>query len=588
LEDKATFLAKELKDLIRKFEHRSFTAHISHMGNIHVRQRSGQIKLRSPIRQLMYLISLYHATDLGGKTMYAPGSEDSKKMIHLLNEIEKGYGYKANRSSRSLPSEDELNKLLITKSTFLNYYLNAPLSYYEQDIERIKRTFKHHEAYILKETGLNIQDYLDFFNLLSELEITRATKYLNHNYDNDPLLQAMKRGKNPKNFTLDEKVRLMDIGEQAVYDMTIPFTDIYARMEEKKAKQLMAYFTLLREEDPSYLYYTDHCQYLDKPILTTDGKHIAMVYSKQLINAIYEFLYQVCSDTEAPGRKVSDRRDLYLEDKTAELFQDFFGTDARIFKSYTLNSGGNEKDLLVICGTNVFIIECKAHKYRMPLRDEEKAYERIDGDFQKSIGKGYDQAKEVEDRFISEDSFEIFDKQKRKIATFDPVDFNEVFTLVVTQERFGQIQCDLSYLLHIEENCNYPWAVAVNDLETFLITLKRKNDAIPQFTEFLLARERLQGRVVCYDELELCAYFLFDKESFIKNCYREEMFISSPDMNLFFDLLYQVGFGFKEETNLIDKVKHKNIKAESVIRYHKLKPAERVADFLKNPKDEEV
>ena len=57
----------------------------------------------------------------------------------------------------------------------------------------------------------------------------------------------------------------------------------------------------------------------------------------------------------------------------------------------------------------------------MPLRDEEKAYERIDGDFQKSIGKGYDQAKEVEDRFISEDSFEIFDKQKRKIATFDPL-----------------------------------------------------------------------------------------------------------------------------------------------------------------------
>jgi hypothetical protein len=48
-----------------------------------------------------------------------------------------------------------------------------------------------------------------------------------------------------------------------------------------------------------------------------------MVYSKQLINAIYEFLYEVCSNPEAPGRKVSDRRDMYLEDKTAELFQEF-------------------------------------------------------------------------------------------------------------------------------------------------------------------------------------------------------------------------------------------------------------------------
>jgi len=57
--DKTTALAKELKELISHYDHRSFTAHISHLANIHVRHKRNVI-LKSPIRQLMYLVSLYH------------------------------------------------------------------------------------------------------------------------------------------------------------------------------------------------------------------------------------------------------------------------------------------------------------------------------------------------------------------------------------------------------------------------------------------------------------------------------------------------------------------------------------------------
>ncbi|AMR31549.1 hypothetical protein A0256_08970 [Mucilaginibacter sp. PAMC 26640] len=50
------------------------------------------------------------------------------------------------------PTEEEFGRLLVTKNTFLNYYLNAPVSYVEQDIERIKGTFQHLDAFIEKET----------------------------------------------------------------------------------------------------------------------------------------------------------------------------------------------------------------------------------------------------------------------------------------------------------------------------------------------------------------------------------------------------------------------------------------------------
>ncbi|WP_433903581.1 hypothetical protein [Sphingobacterium puteale] len=126
----------------------------------------------------------------------------------------------------------------------------------------------------------------------------------------------------------------------------------------------------------------------------------------------------------------------------------------------------------------------------------------------------------------------------------------------------------MSYLLDIEDNCNFPWSVGLNDLESFLITLKRKKNHKEEFKEFLLAREKLQGRVFCYDELELCAYFLFDRQNFLKICDRKETFHSSPDMNNFFDLLYDVGFGFKDELDLEMKIKKRNSTAASFIGYN--------------------
>jgi len=583
-EEQATTLANQLKELIRRFEHRSFTAHIGHMGNVHIRQGSEQVKLRSPVRQILYLMSLYHATALGGKERYTATSKEHSEIIRLLNEIEEGYGYEAAVAGRSDLTQADYDRLIVTKGTFLNYYLNAPLSYYEQDVERIQRTFEHFEPYITEQTGLQIKDYLDFFTLMSNLESARVSQYINHNYDNNPILESIRAGTDPKDLSIDQKIQLMELAENAVYDMGIPLSDIYQAIGEEKAKQLLAFFTLLREEAPEYLYYTDPCAYLRKPVIMMDGHHVLMVYSKQLINAIYEFLYALCSEPGTPGRKVSERRDEYLEHKTADVFRDFFGPAATIYTSYKINTSekeGNEKDLLVLHGSNAYIIECKAHKYREPMRDESKAYERIKDDFRKSIGKGYSQAKEVEDLLIGDQPFQLYNKKKQVIATLQPEDYDEVFTIVVTQERFGQIQCDLGYLLDIGEDSNYPWSVAINDLETFLITLKRKARYAEEFETFLLARERLQGRVMCYDELELCAYFLFDRENFVKNCNRSELLFSSPDMNKFFDLLYNVGFGFRDEINLAEKLKRRDFHAAPVIKYHKLKPAERVIEFQK-------
>lgn len=573
--DNVTRLAQELKSLISRFEHRSFVAEMGFLANQHVRMRSGQVKLLSPIRQLMYLMSLYHATGFGGREIYSAASPEHEHIIELLNEIEGGYSYNDLQTDTEQLEEADINRMIVTNSTYLNYYLNAPLSFFEQDVDRIIGTFKHFEPYITAQTGLLIVDFLDFFMLLTKLELKHGKAYLEFE---DSILNTIGLGKGLHTLSSEERLHFFEHTKRAILEMTIPLSEIYAAIPQEKANRLLTYFTLLRRENPNYLYYTDTCPYLHRPITMVDREHIGMIYSKQLINAIYDFLFALCSEENVPGRKVLERRDEYLEKKTAELFKDFFGSDADIYFSYYAN--GNEKDLLVLSGKNAFIIECKANKYRMPLRNPARAYSRIRDDFRKSIGKGYEQAKEVEDLFYGETPFEIRNRNKKIVKIIHPEDYENIFTIVVTQERFGQIQCDLSYLLTIEDDDNFPWSVAIDDLETFLITLKRKGNYLNQFTQFLLAREQLQGRVLCYDELELCAYFLIDRDGFVSNCDRTEPFISSPDMNQFFDSLYKVGFGFKNELNLIDKVKSKNRIVADLISKLKLKPAERVRDFL--------
>jgi len=526
----------------------------------------------------MYLISLFHTTSNGGKELYMAGNEDHKKIIRLLNEIERGYGYESELSKKGGVSQEDLNYLLITKGTFLNYYLNATLSYVEQDMERIKRTFQHHQKYILSETGLALTDYIDFYIQLTSMEIGRLNKY--ETEGDDSVLRLLKPGMSFTSLSESQKIHLLDIADEKIFNMAIPMAEIFKVMGEEKAKLFMAYFTLLGNENTDYLYYTDECPYLRRPILTMDGESILMIYSKQLINAIYEFLYEVCTNANAPGRKISERRDLYLEEKTAELFRDFFGSDAVFHRTYYVN--GNEKDLLILHKRVAYVIECKAHKQRTPLRDTDKAYDRIKDDFQKSIGSGYKQASEVESLFLGDDSIILKHKSKKVIAAINPADFDEVFTIVVTQERLGFIQCDLGLLLKVSMGTSYPWAVFINDLESFLITLKRKDEYIQGFIDFLLSREKLHERLICYDELELCAYFLFDNEAFTKNCSKKGTFFSQPDMNKFFDLLYNKGFGFKDELNLSEKLKRHDIYEESVTNFHKLRPADRIREYVRS------
>lgn len=67
----------------------------------------------------------------------------------LLAEIEAGYRY---NFMSEVPienmTEEEINILEVANSTYINYFVNAPLNYTEQEIDKIENTFSHYENHI--------------------------------------------------------------------------------------------------------------------------------------------------------------------------------------------------------------------------------------------------------------------------------------------------------------------------------------------------------------------------------------------------------------------------------------------------------
>ena len=129
---------------------------------------------------------------------------------------------------------------------------------------------------------------------------------------------------------------------------------------------------------------------------------------------MYEFLFKLCSADALSERRILEKRDKYLEQKTLEILTDFFGENARIYTNYKVN--GNEKDILIIEGDRTYIIECKANRQRPPLRDVNRAYERIRDDFNKCITKGYNQANEVFKLFDRAEPFSLKNKTGKEIT----------------------------------------------------------------------------------------------------------------------------------------------------------------------------
>ena len=110
----------------------------------------------------------------------------------------------------------------------------------------------------------------------------------------------------------------------------------------------------------------------------------------------------------------------------------------------------------------------------------------------------------------------------------------------------------LSNLLQKESEAHYPWSVGIDDLEAFVLLMKKlkKGKLADVFSEYLDFRERYNGHLMCFDELELAGYFFVDKKHFEQYADNTNYFATNIRMSQIFDAHYACGLGFQNELNM--------------------------------------
>jgi hypothetical protein len=321
---------------------------------------------------------------------------------------------------------------------------------------------------------------------------------------------------------------------------------VVEKFGEEKTEMFLTLFTCTRKET-DFLYYTEKNIFHKKPIYQINDDEFQCMEMKQIIHAVYNTLYDFCINGKLKEPFLLNRG-IKVEDKIESLFRNFLGPKCFVHRSfYTQNK--HEQDLLFIADGAALIVEAKASKRDEPRRDPERAYPLIVSNLNETIQKGYDQAYRVKSKFIEKTPIKIFrDAQlKKHVIDIRTKNYYASFSIIVTLERFGQIQTDLADLLEIWDDDDYPWSVCLDDLEVFLLQFKRMKGKTRDLVDFLRFRESLQGRLVTADELDVCGGFLSGE--FTNYDFRGKQKIKvAPTHSRIFDFVYQTqNYGFMNE-----------------------------------------
>ncbi|TVT38613.1 hypothetical protein FNT36_20760 [Hymenobacter setariae] len=526
-----------------------------HISTGHANDQLG--KLSSPLRQLYFLGGLLITSDDANADDIRFTHEKWNEIVVLLNEIEAEYDKFFFPRPEDTIDEQWRQVREVAMPSFLGYFNQGPLNYEEQTVNWISDLFTPLDTIIEAATSLKTADFINFYDALDALIQQNMqgimTKFLPvkpnwRDYSKVKLVNTAPPWLEYKPSE-DEQALYQFMADHGIINRFFPAELVSADLPEDKINAILSLLSISRAST-DYLYYTSANPLLEKPIINLGTGMFQVFEIKQVIHATQDLLERVCTTNTVDTKRYTDRKGKLLESRVIEIFSAFFKKDCQIFPSYYID--GNEQDILILWKKYAFIIEPKGYALREPLRDPDRAFPRIKKDFEASIGYGYAQTKRVEQKFIDGVPFYIYDEKGNKMAEIDPSKYEADFSIIVNLKSFGQIQNDLSTLLPIGEDDVYPWAVKLDDLEVFLLTMQAQGKKPLDFVAFLSIREELHGKLICMDELDVCAMFLEGKLS-PQLASKQSKLLVPPDEAGIFDKQYAKGMGFKNEKYWAEK-----------------------------------
>nr|WP_321485562.1 hypothetical protein [uncultured Draconibacterium sp.] len=563
--------SEELKEFISQFDTTMFLGDISSLmpyikfGNP-MQTLNG---LSSPQRQLLYLAGLNITSKQPDQDKLKDHFTDDEfeHIKKLLNEIENGYVEFFYPKPDDIIDEDWKTKRMAAMPTFLSYFNQGLLNYEEQIIERISEYFTPFNTEIQNHFGLNVIEFIDIYNFIDKIPNEFLEEKINPKEGQQSWeefgAEMESKGIMPWDWQKHMPQHFEDLFSW-MYDkgkmQRFTRKSLIDKFGEAKADSFIQALTCERQKT-NFLYYTEKNPIYQNPIFKISDDEFQAIEMNHIIQAIYNNLFEFCISQNDLREKIYAVRGKKMEEKIVKVFQRFFKSKAFVYNGF-YTQDAHEQDLLFLYKGLALIVEAKASKRDEPRREPDKAYPLILSNFDETIQKGYDQTYRVKSKFIDKKVLKIYKDQglKKHLIDIRTKNYANAFSLIVTLERFGQIQTDLSILLEIYEDDEFPLSICIDDLETFLLLMEKKGKKPSDLTQFLLMRQKLHERLLTADELEVCGAFLNGKIDMKQVNDDETVFALTPDLADIFDNAYQKGgLGFTNEKNMDIKTSDKHL-----------------------------
>lgn len=522
----------------------------------------GGVELHSPYRQICHILGLALTSPKPKSTpsdSKEPWEKAKKLSTKIFDQYVMLYFYKPSEMQELL--EDERRKIEVTMCTFLQYLGAPPMRSEDQWKERLQALYVPFDDLIEQKLGFSASDLNRLQDYVSaELQGQLDNLQSSHRRAEDCHKQFVAEF-GDKNWTMEQfrtEVKKPYIADP-ILDYTESMQNLWMLRKEDLNKKfgsdllnrMLATLGTKRELEPgAYKYVTDHSPAVRYPLL--------IIEEDTLFCASHSLIYQAADlhfdELLSSGKsrvKFFETRDKWMENRIEKSLCSYLGKKARIWKGICETPDGQfEHDLLAKVGETWIVAEIKASPLRRKFFDPDKAYKRIRDDFRsdRGIQKAYEQGDRLKQILISSEHIRLYDSN-RSLVIDEPGPAKEVFEICVTGEFWGLVGIDLSLLLEKQKDAPYPWAVCIDDLETFLNGLKYRNKCIDNIFSFFRQREKLHGRTFCDDELNICGYFLeHDELPSIPNDPKKR-FIFTPDNSSVFDEIFFKEHGVPIERN---------------------------------------
>lgn len=476
-------------------------------------------ELMSPQKQYLYLAGLLMSTDdkSNGQIIHEEDSEVYSELESNVQDITFEY-IKNFLDVDIITDKEKIEKNFVTMEAFTSYFDTGILRYPEQTEELIKNLYGKFDTELAELTGLSIDDYLSFYQLVYD-EFEEAM--------NEPkrTMERIMNSFNPFGVevdiekTYDEFLRFSrDEAGKEIMDScnrlnTIKASKIIETYGREKAEKLLEQFGLHRQKR-DFIYYNSINPFSSHPLCWLDDDNLFIIHPQFVLSAVYE---KITDSLENPQNTFGDKykkiKAEVVENLFLKVFQNILGNSAKYHVSVCEERGTKEHDLLIEYEKYIIIAEVKASKVREPMFNPEKAYKRIKDHFNSDTGIGgaYEQAIILKKFIENSNGDVVLFENRTKRFVIENIAEKIILPVILTLNQFGSLAINTSMLLKKEDEQPYPWVCNWHDFEDISEIIHYLNKTPNDFINYLLWRMKYHEYVLSSDELDVIEGYFRDK-----------------------------------------------------------------------------